>query len=199
MTTNNVTAITWTTASTGGNVTGDGGAEVMSRGVCWCTQNNPTLANNKTNDGAGIGSFASNLTQLIPNTLYYVRAYATNSSGTGYGNQVSFTTEQALVATLTTTAVTSIGSSRAVSGGTITTDGGGLITARGVCCSTNQNPSLADNKTTDGSGTGLFTSIMTSLIPDTTYYVRAYATNSAGTGYGEQFSFKTLGIVKDVD
>ena len=89
--TNNVTGITLTTALCGGNITSDGGTTVTARGVCWSTSQNPTIADNKTNDGIGIGSFTSSIAGLTTNSTYYVKAYATNSSGTAYGNQVSFT------------------------------------------------------------------------------------------------------------
>ncbi|NSW93969.1 MAG: fibrobacter succinogenes major paralogous domain-containing protein [Bacteroidales bacterium] len=191
VTTASVTAITQISAVSGGNVTNDGGAGVTARGVCWSTTANPTVANNKTTDGTGIGSFTSNLTGLTAGTVYYVRAYATNSAGTGYGNQVTFTTSAVAGATITTTAVTSITTNSAVSGGTITGDGGAQVTARGVCWSTSVNPTVADSKTSDGTGTGSFTSNLTGLTPNTTYYVRAYAVNSAGTVYGNQVSFTT--------
>ena len=84
--------ITSTTAQSGGNVTSDGGTAVTSRGVCWSPIPLPTIANSKTIDGSGSGSFTSNLTGLNPGTIYFIRAYATNSAGTSYGNQVSFTT-----------------------------------------------------------------------------------------------------------
>jgi hypothetical protein len=96
VTTANINDITETTATAGGNVTDDGGAEVTARGLCWNTSENPTIGNSKTSDGKGIGSFASNLTSLTPDTKYYVKAYATNSVGTSYGNQVSFTTGEIL-------------------------------------------------------------------------------------------------------
>ncbi len=86
--------ITGNSANSGGNVTSDGGSPVTARGVCWCISPNPTTANSFTTDGSGTGSFVSNLTGLAVSTLYYVRAYATNSAGTSYGNQVSFTTLQ---------------------------------------------------------------------------------------------------------
>jgi uncharacterized protein (TIGR02145 family) len=92
VTTGKVTAITQITSSCGGNVISDGGAEVTFRGVCWNTSFNPTITNSKTIDGNGLGSFTSNITLLTPNAFYYLRAYATNSAGTAYGNQVSFTT-----------------------------------------------------------------------------------------------------------
>lgn len=91
VTTASITNITTNTATGGGNVTSDGGAAVTARGVCWSTSQNPTTANSKTTDGTGTGSFTSSITGLSSSTTYYVRAYATNSAGTSYGNQVSFT------------------------------------------------------------------------------------------------------------
>ncbi|MFN5323416.1 MAG: fibrobacter succinogenes major paralogous domain-containing protein [Bacteroidota bacterium] len=92
LTTNAASSITGTTAVSGGNITSDGGSSIIGRGVCWSTSPNPTLVNSFTSDGAGIGSFNSNLTSLSPNTSYYVRAYASNANSTVYGNQISFTT-----------------------------------------------------------------------------------------------------------
>ncbi|MCK3682627.1 fibrobacter succinogenes major paralogous domain-containing protein [Maribellus sp. YY47] len=94
ITTEQVTAITTTTATCSGNITNDGGAPVTACGMVWGTTENPTVDNNTgiTTDGTGTGSYTSNLTGLTPNTTHYVRAYATNSTGTGYGNQQTFTT-----------------------------------------------------------------------------------------------------------
>jgi len=191
ITTTVVTAISQTTATSGGEVTDEGGAPIVSRGVCWSTTQNPTTTNSKTTDGSGTGTFASNITGLTANTTYYVRAYATNSAGTGYGNQVSFTTSPVVIATLATDVVTSITSTTAVSGGNISADGGGAITARGVCWGTTANPTTSNDKTTDNSGTGSFVSNITGLQPVTKYYVRSYATNSAGTAYGNELNFTT--------
>ncbi len=94
---------------------------------------------------------------------------------------------------LTTTAVTEITQNTAMSGGDITSEGGTAVTARGVCWSTGQTPTISDSKTTDGTGTGEFSSSLSDLSPNTTYYVRAYATNSTGTAYGNAISFKTKG------
>ena len=197
--TTSISEVTQTTASSGGNVTDDGGAEVTARGVCWCENENPITLNHNTIDGSGTGSFTSNLTLLTPGATYYVRAYAINSAGTAYGNQVSFTTEALQVPILTTTAVTSVTLTTAVSGGNITSDGGGIVTARGVCWSTSPNPTTAASSTTDGSGTGVFTSNLTGLSPSTTYYVKAYAVNSEGTAYGNEVSFTTEPVVKIPD
>lgn len=188
------TNITSTGATSGGNVTSDGGAAVTTRGVCWNTDQNPTIANSKTNDGAGVGTFTSTLSGLSPGTTYYVKAYATNSVGTTYGSQASFTTT-AILSTLTTTAASAITSTTATTGGVITNDGGAAITARGVVWSWNPGPTLADSKTTNGTGTGTFTSSLTGLTPGYTYYVKAYATNSVGTSYGNQLTFTTTTTV----
>lgn len=191
VTTTAVTDVTASTATTGGDVTADGGASVTARGVCWSTSPNPTIADNHTSDGSGTGSFTSNITGLNATTTYYVRAYATNAGGTSYGSQVSFTTTDVLPK-VTTSAVSNISGTAditATCGGNVTDMGLDDVTARGVCWSTSQNPTISDSHTTDGSGLGSFTSDITGLTASTTYYVRAYATNSAGTAYGNQVNF----------
>ena len=105
---------------------------------------------------------------------------------------------------LTTASVSTITSSTATCGGTITSENGASIIVRGVCWSTSQTPTVSNNKTNDGGGSGNFTSEMSGLTPETTYYTRAYATNSAGTGYGSTMSFTTyeagtIGMVTDID
>jgi uncharacterized protein (TIGR02145 family) len=101
VTTTLVSAITASTATSGGNITSDGGASVTARGVCWSTSQNPTTTNSKTTDGTGTSSFTSSLTSLTAGTLYYVRSYATNSVGTAYGTQESFTTSGGTAGTVT--------------------------------------------------------------------------------------------------
>jgi hypothetical protein len=392
VTTVGISDINTTTATGGGDVTFDGGPSVTARGLCWSTSPNPTIAGNNNNNGTGTGAFVSSLAGLMPGTLYYVRAYATNSVGTGYGNEESFTTlawtcgtsnsishvagniapvtktvtygtvtsipgesskcwitsnlgadHQAssvsdnteasagwywqfnrkqgykyegstrtpndawitsidenyewqtandpcglLLGTgwriptstewsnvdgtgswttwtdawgsalkmhaagffahdgsfnargstgcywsatqisntqasnlyfyngasalgpehkadgytlrclkdwlpkLTTASVTNIAQTTATSGGNVISEGGSSVTARGVCWSIAPGPSIFDNFTIDGSGTGAFASSITGLSASTTYYVRAYATNSAGTSYGNEVSFTTL-------
>jgi len=190
--TSSISSITENSAQSGGNVTDDGGASVTARGVCWSTSQNPTTSDDCTSDGSGTGSFSSNLTNLNPDTQYYVRAYATNSEGTAYGNQRNFTTDaEAGLPSVSTSSISSITENSAQSGGNVSDDGGASVTARGVCWSTSQNPTTSDDCTSDGSGTGSFTSNLTSLSSDTRYYVRAYATNSEGTAYGNQRNFTT--------
>ena len=193
LTTTTISNITATTATSGGDITYDGGAQVTVRGICWSTSPNPTINDNHTTDGSGIGSFTSNMIGLIGNTTYYVRAYATNSIGTAYGNEITFTTA-AVVPTLTTINVSAITVTTAISGGDITDDGGDTVTDRGICWSTSPNPTINDNHTTDGNGIGSFVSNITDLSEYTTYYVRAYATNSVGTAYGNEITFTTKKI-----
>jgi pectinesterase len=194
-----VAGISTTSAVTGGNVTADGGGTVTARGVCWNTTGSPTTADAKTADGTGTGLFTSSLSGLAISTKYYVRAYATNSAGTAYGAEVSFTTLAALsVPTVTTNSITGILTTSAVSGGNVTFDGGLAVTERGVCYSTNPAPSITGLKTSDGGGTGSFTSYIYNLSINTTYYVRAYATNSQGTGYGAEISFTTAVPMPDI-
>ena len=189
VTTNAVTNITPTSATVGGNVTNSGNSTVLERGVCWSTTEKPTINDNKIPNGTGTGSFTGNLTELPPNTLCYVRAYATNSVGTAYGEQKSFTTQSFQLPIVTTNNITDITSSTAQCGGTVTSNN--PVTARGVCWSTTQNPTINDYKTNDGYTTGSFTSNITGLTKSTIYYVRAYATNAVGTNYGNQVSFTT--------
>ena len=403
VTTNVISKISQVAASSGGNITLQGSSSVTVRGVCWSTYKNPTTSCTHTTDGSGTGSFTSNLTGLTANTTYYVRAYATNSSGTGYGNQISFTTSPATVSdidgntyhtltlgsqewmvenlkttryndgtsiplvadntewnnlntpaccwwnndpsasqniygamyngfavkndklcpsgwhvpsdaewtiftdmlggdylaggkmkesglihwlspntgadnssgftalpggyrynngvfcgigafsefwsatedtsgnvwgrvlandktevgrgtweknvgisvrcvkttsngsipTVTTNSVINIMQTTAICGGNVTDQGNSDVTARGVCWSTSQNPTISDSHTTDGWGTGSFTSNLTGLITNTPYFVRAYSTNSFGTAYGNQISFSTqpggTGTLTDID
>jgi hypothetical protein len=96
LTTTAISAITATTATSGGNITSDGGATVTARGVCWSTSSSPVITGSHTTDDTGTGAFTSSIAGLTAGTTYYVRAYATNSVGAAYGNQLSFTTVLAI-------------------------------------------------------------------------------------------------------
>jgi len=189
-TTLQVNCISTSTASSGGNITNQGDATVSAKGICWSTTSSPTLANNKTIDGNGIGIFSSTMTGLSVGTLYYARAYATNSIGTGYGEELNF--KLSLLPTLTTNNGTSISATSVLIGGNITNIGTSSVLARGVCWSTSANPTITNNKTNDGTGLGSFSSSITGLSLGTTYHVRAYASNNEGTAYGSDISFTTL-------
>jgi hypothetical protein len=191
--TNAVSSITTTTAVSGGNVTADGGAPVTAKGICWDVNPAPTTnLVTKTNDGADIGSFVSNMSGLTAGTTYYVRAYATNAKGTAYGNQVVFNADGGALATLTTNSVSAITAQSAQGGGVVLTDGGLPVTQRGICWSTSAFPTITSDPVLNiGSGTGDFTGTMSGLQSNTTYFVRAFATNAAGTAYGSSVSFTT--------
>jgi uncharacterized protein (TIGR02145 family) len=194
LTTATVTSIAKTSAVCGGNITKQGGTAVTARGVCWSLAKITTLTNNITNDGNGIGTFTSDIIGLTPGTNYYVRAYATNSGGTKLGNEVTFSTisDTPVPPTVTTTAVTSVTSNSAVCGGNVSSEGGVSVTERGVCWSISINPLITNYRTIDSNGSGDFLSNITGLLPGSTYYVRAYATNSQGTSYGSpEYTFIT--------
>lgn len=178
-------------ATLGGDITDDGGTSISSRGICWSTTPNPTTDNNTILNGTGKGVFTSSLSGLTHETTYYVRAYANNSFGTYYGNEVSFTTKDGII-TISTNSVSNVGVIYATSGGNISDDGGANLIAKGVCWSTNENPTInLSTKTNNGTTTGLFVCSITGLSEATTYYVRSYATNSIGTTYGDELSFTT--------
>jgi hypothetical protein len=188
--TSGITSITNTSATSGGIISNSGGAIVTDRGVCWSTVPGPTInLPTKSRNGNGNGSFTSLLSNLIPGSTYFVRAYATNNVGTSYGDQLSFVTQN--IPSVSTNSVTSITSTSAISGGNVINDGGSAVTSRGVCWNTAVNPTITNSRTLNGSGIGAFSSTMTGLTPRTTYYVRAYSTNSWGTSYGSNFTFRT--------
>jgi len=191
VTTNVVTNILGYTATSGVNIIANGGNAITSSGICWSINPNPTLLDSINANGNLNGNTSLNLINLSPGTTYYVRAYATNAGGTAYGNQLVFTTGAALP-TLSTLNASNITFNSAIVGGNVTNDGGAPVTQRGVCWSTTQNPTLANNNLIIGSGLGSFNDTITGLSGNTTYYVRAFATNSSGTAYGNQISFQTF-------
>jgi uncharacterized protein (TIGR02145 family) len=194
-----VNNITQTSATCGGEVTSEGGAAVTARGVCWVANKIPTTSDNKTTDGSGTGTFTSSVTGLTPGATYNIRAYAVNAGGTAYSSSITFNA-LSYATVLTTVPLSAITTTSAVSGGDVPNDAGAPVTARGVCWNTSTSPTIGNNKTIDGAGPGEFTSAITGLNPNITYYVRAYATSSAGTSYGNELVLKTFtGTVKDFD
>ncbi|MFA5618283.1 MAG: SUMF1/EgtB/PvdO family nonheme iron enzyme, partial [Syntrophorhabdaceae bacterium] len=195
--TNAVSNINITSARSGGFITSDTSVTVTVKGVCWDTLPDPTIDENFgfTIDGTGSESFISNITALNPSTTYYVRAYASNSKGTGYGNNVSFTTETPNLPLITTDEVSRITLTSASCGGDIASNGSSTIIERGICWDTLPNPTIGSEKLISSSTYYSYSVNLTGLSLGTTYYVRAYATNIYGTGYGNSISFKT----KDLD
>ena len=179
---------------------GSGGAMVMNqtntlidRGVCWSTHHNPTVQDLHNSVGPGSGYYYFTITALDPNKTYYVRAYALDGTGTSYSREVCINPNQGSTLPLVaSTGVTNVTTTSAYGSGNVTYDGGFEVTERGICWGTGNNPTVAGSHLACGSGTGAFTGEITGLVPNMTYYVRAYATNAAGTAYGNEVSFNTL-------
>ncbi len=188
VTTSTASSVSSSSATVGGNVTADGGATVTARGVAYGTSSNPTSG---ISIGSGTGSFSSSISGLTPGTLYYARAYATNSVGTNYGPQVSFTTQNFTPPSVSTSSTTSIERTTATLNGNVSSTGGQNVSA-GFQVSTNSSFSGAVSVTsTNSMSTGNFSYAYTGLAGSTLYYVRAWATNNGGTTYGGSTSFYT--------
>lgn len=183
--------ITTVSAMCGGEVTTNDGTYILMKGLCWAAHENPTTNNDFYQEaGSGVGSFTIPMTDLNIGTTYYVRTYAVTPYGTVYGSQKSFTTRDG-IPVVSTDSVTNVLSNGATCFGTVT-DGGGLdIVVRGFCWGTEPNPTIEGSHTTVESELGSFSSSLTGLSDNTTYYVRAYATNSYVTMYGNEMSFIT--------
>lgn len=190
LTTSPATDVTAISATCGGSAHSDS-EMIYLRGVCWGTDIVPSFTDNHKSLGPGDGIFNVPLTNLLPNTTYFYRAFVVTRRGPFFGETLSFTTENG-VPSLTTASVTEIESYSATCGGTITDNGGAEVTDRGVCWSTAQNPTVLDSHISSGTGLGTYEVTMTELSPLTTYYVRAFAITAAGVFYGNEVSFTTL-------
>lgn len=196
--TSSVVEIAETNAIGGGTIISDGGNPVTECGVCWSVETNPTVNDDHTISSINTGPFICRVSNLVPNTTYYVRAYAVNSEGVGYGNQISFITLSgngggpSAIPVVETSPVREITETSAIGGGVITSDGGGNVVERGVCWSNRPNPVVSGDHAIAGTGAGTFSCEIVDLEPNTTYYVRAYAINSMGIGYGNEVNFSTL-------
>jgi hypothetical protein len=191
--THEVSQITSESAVAGGNVTEPGIGKVESRGVCWSRNKVPTVNNSITVDGSGLGRYTSSMTGLTPNTTYYVRAYAINGEGVGYGDVVNYTTKDPPdLANVITAFPSDVFFRGATVNCSIPDDGGGHITRRGICYSTSQNPTLSDRFVDDkGEGKGFYSIKLDELEYGTLFYVRAFAVNSTGVAYGNEVAFTT--------
>ena len=193
VTTAEPTEITAISAISGGSLSSTDGSYivVLEKGICWATHPNPTVMNDfHTENGNGINSFTAEMTDLDLNTVYYLRAYAVTEGATTYGEEMNFCTRDG-IPVVTTDSVTDIWSYDAVCGGEVTDNGGLDVISRGVCWSTSPNPIIDDSNTINGSGLGAYTSRITGIVPNTTYYIRAYASTSHAIAYGEEMSFTT--------
>ena len=155
---------------------------ITSRGACWSTSMNPAINDNKAVAGTGTGIFETTITGLSPGTRYYTRAYAVAGTEVFYSSNYEFTTIG--YPQLTTKEIINTGTFVISTGGDIISSG--IILNAGVCWSTSPLPTIADSKTDDQIVYTSFTSDPYELLPATTYYIRSYATNIAGTGYGNE-------------
>lgn len=168
---------------------------IAQHGFVWAESPGVNLENGYSNQlGSAFapGIYSSTLKDLSPTTTYYVRAYASSGSQTSYGREKTLTTSAPTVPVLHTLWAFDVDSYTAGSGGDITSDGGEAISKKGVCWSTGRFPTIDDPSTNDGAGSGSFETTLGPLEPYTIYHMRAYATNSVGTGYGEEMIFFTL-------
>jgi hypothetical protein len=163
----------------------DNDSPIVERGFCWSIIANPDTSSNKVIVGNGIGEFSTTITDITPNTKYYIKAYAINTSGIKYSSEVSYSIDNAtsyypVIASIFNEVKTSFSLTMSA---TITEDKGSAVIERGFCWNKTGSPTMLENKISTGSGTGAFTSTIVGLEANTTYYVRAYATNAAGTSY----------------
>lgn len=174
-----------------GNITDEGGARVELRGFCWGTADNPTIEGYKKYCKDNNGSFTFTVTGLVPNTYYHVRAFAVNRTGTAFGNEVHFRTNQIILPEVTTTKVESWGYTSGGAEGIVEASNETLIIEKGFCYATTEYPTTGDRVVSCGSGAGIYSGIIENLKPGTIYYVRAYAITFEGATYGDPLWFIT--------
>jgi uncharacterized protein YjiK len=188
--TDTVANLTTTSATAKGEIRFNGGVPILTKGICWGLEPDPVISGNKLNSSINSDKFSVSISGLLPNTLYYYRAFAINSEGTGYGAGKTFKTRISLPA-VTSTPAAGITYKRAVVGGTITSAGNGTIIERGVCWSRQPNPNLKDSVFLIGKGDGAFTGVLTGLTHNVKYYAKAYCINEIDTAFGSQIDFTT--------
>ena len=199
LTTNPVSEIYVNSALSGGNITYDGGALITERGVCWSPNPNPNITDNRSIDGGGEGNFVSSLINLIEGTKYYVAAYATNSSGTGYGAVITFSTLGELPSSKPVTATNILSSSVTLNGlvisnylSTVAIFEYGTSVIYGETVTALQSPISAIEET-------VINANISGLSPNTVYHFRVKTTNSLGTSFSDDLSFKTLDALTDIE
>ncbi|MFO7574774.1 MAG: hypothetical protein R6W67_06415 [Bacteroidales bacterium] len=185
-----VTDIEGNQAQSGGQIIDDGGAQIISKGICWGPDMLVDTSNFKTTLGPGAEDFIGIMTNLEYNTTYFVAAYAINEAGISYGETMVFLSA-ALLPTVVTTGYRDLTSTSVFVYGDVISDGGAEITEKGICWGTSPNPDINANVIPFGPGIGEVGYSITPLQPATDYYVRVFATNRSGTSYGEQLTFRT--------
>ncbi|MCZ2474676.1 LamG domain-containing protein [Aquirufa ecclesiirivi] len=187
------TEITLTKAKINGEVTNEGFSAASERGFVMSETNlKPSVSDTKYAVGYGKGTFFKELDNLKVNTKYYFSAFATNTKGTAYGEILNFTTADYKLATLTLEEPKNITYTTVQLSGAVAEDGGVEVSERGFCLNISPNPTTANIKIINGKGLGTYSTLVTDLKDETTYYVRAYAINGKGISYGTEFNFKTL-------
>jgi hypothetical protein len=192
LTTTSISGITLTTILSGGNITSDGCTAITSRGVCWSTTANPTISDSKSSDGDGSGQYVSNIIGLTSGSTYHIRAYATNSAGTAYGEDVLFSTLGHSPASLTQPA-TNVSDTSATLNGTVNANSlsttvtfeYGTTTSYSSSITADQSPLTGDAIINSSAG-------ISGLAGGTTYHFRIKASNSLGVTYGSDMEFITL-------
>jgi hypothetical protein len=185
----NASTISSNAATVASNIQFNGGSTVTQQGFVWSTSTNPTTALTTKSIGASV-----TITGLLPNTIYYLRAYAINTSGTSYSNEITFTTLALTAPVFNTLAnASTVTTSSAYVASSIQNNGGSTITQQGFVWNTSTNPTTALTTKTIGSFANL-----TALLPNTTYYVKAYAINANGTSYSNEVTFTTLALAAPI-
>jgi hypothetical protein len=188
--------ITSNSAFLSGNLSNAGSSAISSKGFCYSTSANPTISNNVVNvSGGSLGNFSAIINGLSSNTVYYFRAFATNSSGVAYGNPMQFQTSNTVqqIPTVSTLGSSSITSNSAFLSGNLSNTGSSSISSKGFCYSTSANPTISNNVVNvSGGSLGNFSTSINGLSSNTIYYFRAFATNSSGVAYGNPMQFQTI-------
>lgn len=173
-----------------GEVISNGNGTISRKGICYGLTDPPTLDDSVIENGNNENFFWGTIGNLSANTTYFLRAFAENEAGLGYGNTISFITVAGLPIVITDNA-DAIEQTSAVLHGLITSAGGSTIDAKGFCWSLLPNPDLNDNYTDLGAGSSAFSSTISGLNPGTKYYYRAFALNEAGLAFGINKEFIT--------
>ena len=191
VTTTEVTSVTYNSALAGGSVTDDGGGEITETGIYWDTTSSPETAGNQVPMGSGIGEFSGTISELPHGTQIYYKAYAVNSAGVSFGEELSFTTNT--VPTVNTKSAHSVDHASAVISGEVTSDGGESLTETGFYWSTEPMAETTGTRLPVERVDGIFSTKLEDLSLITTYYIRAFAVNAVGESLGEEVSFTTNG------